>query len=143
MRPAATELRHQLRGLAWQALRVPVFSPILGRYYTSSDDLTECLAHHLVGCVEFAAAIRSLASLGVAHFVECGPLRGLARSIHQITASTWKQRRVTSSAPHACSDELTGARTDGSNHMPAAALVSGDFAASLGREMAGQCSTRF
>src|SRR5262249_28649527 len=65
MRPAAVALKEALRSLSWQPLRLPVFSPILGRYYTWSDNLVECLANHLVDPVGFAHAVRFLASAGV------------------------------------------------------------------------------
>ena len=85
MLAATFELVKRLRGLAPRPLAVPVFSPILGRYYGRTDDLTEWLARHLMLPVRFADAIRFLMVGGVRSFVECGPLRGLARSVQQIT----------------------------------------------------------
>jgi acyl transferase domain-containing protein len=44
------------------------------------------LARHLILPVRFADAIRTLALTGFETFVECGPLRGLARTIDATTA---------------------------------------------------------
>jgi acyl transferase domain-containing protein len=86
MRSAAAELRKELGSVAWQPIQVPVFSPILGRHYTASDDLADCLSRHLVLPVEFADAIRLAARSGVERFIECGPLRGLGRAISRTIA---------------------------------------------------------
>jgi len=87
MLPAAMELAKQLRSITWRGLEVPVFSPILGRYYGPSDNLAECLASHLAMPVRFAAAVRTLSSAGIESFIACGPLHGLARNIEELTAN--------------------------------------------------------
>jgi acyl transferase domain-containing protein len=84
--PAAVELRKRLMGFSARPLRVPVFSPTLRRYYRPTDDLAESLARQLILRVMFADAVRSLVADGARRFVECGPLHGLARSVHEVRA---------------------------------------------------------
>lgn len=84
MRPVAGDLKTRLRHIPSQPLRIPVFSPILGRYYIDSDDLTECLADHLTRPVRFSHAVRYLSSNGVKSFIECGPLSGLGRYVREL-----------------------------------------------------------
>jgi acyl transferase domain-containing protein len=108
---AALELARQLRSIESRLLQVPVFSPILGRYYAPSDDLAECLASHLALPVRFAEAVRTLSADGIGTFVECGPLRGLARHVREITATP--QARWSAAVdrlPTATLPPLTGVR---------------------------------
>jgi acyl transferase domain-containing protein len=84
MLPVAGELKTRLRHIPSQPLRIPVFSPILARYYTDSDNLTESLADHLTRPVRFSHAVRYLSSCGVESFIECGPLSGLGRCVREL-----------------------------------------------------------
>jgi malonyl CoA-acyl carrier protein transacylase/acyl carrier protein len=79
MEPARAEFSRRLQRFAAQPLKVPVYSPIMARYYASSDRLTECLASHLVSPVAFAPAVRALYSEGVRVLVECGALDALTK----------------------------------------------------------------
>jgi acyl transferase domain-containing protein len=81
---AATELKKRLSHLSSQPLRVPVFSPTLGRCYGDADNLTGMLSGQLALPVRFADAIRYLLSTGVEAFIECGPLYGLGRCVQEI-----------------------------------------------------------
>jgi acyl transferase domain-containing protein len=81
---AATELKKRLSHISSQPLRVPVFSPILGRCYGDADNLTEMLSDELALPVRFADAIRYLLSTGAEAFIECGPLYGLGRCVQEI-----------------------------------------------------------
>ncbi|MDX3107670.1 ACP S-malonyltransferase, partial [Nonomuraea angiospora] len=67
---AAQELGRKLTGYGRRGLSVPVFSPILGRYYRDSDDLGQLLAAHLVTPVRFGAAVERLHRSGVGVWVE-------------------------------------------------------------------------
>jgi acyl transferase domain-containing protein len=125
MLPAAVELMKRLRGLSPRPLAVPVFSPILGRYYRRSDNLTECLARHLMLRVRFADAIRSLWVGGIGSFVECGPLRGLAGSVQQITATLLLNDHAGCDPMRATGPTRDDSAATGSHDQPAfaAALV--------------------
>ncbi|WP_436758384.1 acyltransferase domain-containing protein [Streptosporangium sp. V21-05] len=86
---AGQELGRRLTRYGRRGLGVPVFSPILGRYYRDSDDLGELLASHLVTPVRFGAAVERLHRSGAGVWVEVGAGRALTsrvRSAHR-TAS--------------------------------------------------------
>lgn len=74
----------RIRHLKQQPLRIPVFSPILQRYYHSEDQFTDCLAHHLVLPLNFLAAIRHLQTEGAHTFLECGALDTLTKLTKKI-----------------------------------------------------------
>jgi malonyl CoA-acyl carrier protein transacylase len=86
MRAAASELARRLRDVPWTLPHIPVFSPILGRYYGPDDNVPECLALQLTRRVRFAEAVHQLANTGVGSFVECGPLTGLGRFVERAAA---------------------------------------------------------
>ncbi|MBT2391584.1 ACP S-malonyltransferase, partial [Streptomyces sp. ISL-1] len=79
--PLLAEARRQLAvriaPFRSRALAVPVYSPILGRFYRDRDDLAELLALHLVTPVEFGPSIRALHAAGARVFVENGAGRVL------------------------------------------------------------------
>ncbi|HWI62704.1 MAG TPA: acyltransferase domain-containing protein [Symbiobacteriaceae bacterium] len=76
---AVSDFAGRLRAIPQAPLRVPVYSPILGRYYNAEDDLGQCLADHLVLPINFAPAIRQLYLDGVTLFVESGALDTLVK----------------------------------------------------------------
>lgn len=76
---AVADFAGRLRAIPQTALRVPVYSPILGRYYAAEDDLGKCLAEHLVLPINFAPAVRQLHLDGVNTFVESGALDTLVK----------------------------------------------------------------
>jgi acyl transferase domain-containing protein len=84
--PIAADFGERLRTLEQQPLTVPVYSPILGRYYNDSDRLTEHLVDHLTHPVQFAEAIRTVHSEGTRVFVECGALDTLSGIVKRILA---------------------------------------------------------
>jgi acyl transferase domain-containing protein len=77
--PAVAEFAVSIRRFVPAAPRVPVFSPIMQRYYGASDVLTDCLAEHLVRPVRFGGALQQLCSEGARTFIECGALDALTR----------------------------------------------------------------
>ncbi|MFI6735046.1 acyltransferase domain-containing protein [Nonomuraea sp. NPDC050451] len=78
---AAQDLGRRLTGYGRRGLGVPVFSPILGRYYRDSDDLGQLLAAHLVTPVRFGAAVERLHRSGVGVWVEVGAGRALTSRV--------------------------------------------------------------
>ena len=77
--PAVAEFAVSIRRFVPAAPRVPVFSPIMQRYYGATDVLTDCLAEHLVRPVRFGGALQQLYSEGARTFIECGALDALTR----------------------------------------------------------------
>jgi malonyl CoA-acyl carrier protein transacylase len=84
MQPAVAEFASRMRHLRARPLQVPVYSPILERYYQSEDVLTACLAEHLVKPVKFMSAIQRLHSDGTQFFVECGALDNLCKIVTRV-----------------------------------------------------------
>ncbi|MBB5781477.1 acyltransferase domain-containing protein [Nonomuraea jabiensis] len=78
---AAQDLGRRLTGYGRRGLSVPVFSPILGRYYRDSDDLGQLLAAHLITPVRFGAAVERLHRSGVGVWVEVGAGRALTSRV--------------------------------------------------------------
>ncbi|MFJ7073646.1 acyltransferase domain-containing protein [Streptomyces sp. NPDC098781] len=74
---ARRELAARLAGFERHDTTVPVYSPILGRFYRDGDDLAELLALHLVTPVDFRTSLAALHSAGARTFVETGAGRVL------------------------------------------------------------------
>ncbi|MFI1399313.1 acyltransferase domain-containing protein [Streptomyces sp. NPDC020681] len=85
--PLLAEARRQLAvriaPFRSRPLTVPVYSPILGRFYRDGDDLAELLALHLVTPVEFGAAVSALHAAGARVFVEAGAGRVLTALVSE------------------------------------------------------------
>jgi malonyl CoA-acyl carrier protein transacylase len=79
MESAKDSFRSHVERIKAKPLALPVFSPILGRYYTASDSLAECLADHLVRPVRFAQAVSHLYEEGVRTYVEAGAMDALTK----------------------------------------------------------------
>jgi acyl transferase domain-containing protein len=73
MQRTADTFAARVRHLRGSAGRAPVYSPILGRYYTSADHIGECLARHMAMPVQFMGAVRRLYDEGARIFIECSP----------------------------------------------------------------------
>ncbi|MFF4616169.1 acyltransferase domain-containing protein [Nonomuraea jabiensis] len=139
---AAQDLGRRLTGYGRRGLSVPVFSPILGRYYRDSDDLGQLLAAHLITPVRFGAAVERLHRSGVGVWVEVGAGRALtsrvrathrAASVHTPLLADVDTLRETGRflAPAA-----TGPRTaptaptiEGTHAVPASPIAEGPHAA--------------
>lgn len=78
---ASQRLARLLAPLRQRPLTTPVYSPILGRYYTDDDRLTDALAEHLTSRVPFAAAVSTLHAAGADVFVETGVGNTLTRLV--------------------------------------------------------------
>ncbi|MFE6174488.1 acyltransferase domain-containing protein [Streptomyces sp. NPDC056464] len=74
---ARRELAARLAAFERRDTTVPVYSPILGRFYRDGDDLAELLALHLVTPVDFRTALTALHGAGARTFVEAGAGRVL------------------------------------------------------------------
>jgi malonyl CoA-acyl carrier protein transacylase/acyl carrier protein len=92
MEPVRAEFDRRLQRFSARPLQVPVYSPIIGRYYEPADRLTDFLASHLVRPVAFAPAVRALYADGVRVLVECGALNALTK----LAASAWQTPDLTS-----------------------------------------------
>lgn len=64
-------------------LRIPVYSPILQRWYRDTDDLAALLALHLVTPLEFGTAVDRLHRQGARVFVELGAGGALGRLVER------------------------------------------------------------
>jgi malonyl CoA-acyl carrier protein transacylase/acyl carrier protein len=107
MEGARRQFRTQLAAVETAAPRIPVFSPILDRYYESDDVLAECLSEHLVRPVRFSQAIARLHAEGVRTFVEVGALDALVTLAKKSLPSRKVRTVATFSRP---SDELGAMR---------------------------------
>jgi acyl transferase domain-containing protein len=88
LEPITADFAARLREIEEGPLTVPVYSPILGRYYDETDRLTERLAEHLTQPVRFAAAVWTLHDEGINRFVECGALDTLSGITRRILAES-------------------------------------------------------
>jgi acyl transferase domain-containing protein/acyl carrier protein len=88
LEPVVADFAARLREIDERPLKVPVYSPILGRYYDESDRLTDQLADHLTHPVRFAAAVWTMHDEGVTRFVECGALDTLSGIVRRILSES-------------------------------------------------------
>lgn len=82
--PAAPEFAAFVRKLDQGRLTLPVYSPILQRYYEPEDVIGDLLAEHFVRPVRFASAIRHLQDSGVTTFIEAGGHSALSRMVSRL-----------------------------------------------------------
>uniref|UniRef100_UPI0004E248B7 ACP S-malonyltransferase n=1 Tax=Streptomyces sp. NRRL F-5123 TaxID=1463856 RepID=UPI0004E248B7 len=81
---AAEAFAARIRDVKQRPLEVAVHSPILGRAYEDTDDLTEVLAGHFTRRVRFADAVREVSGSGVDVFVESGALDALSKIVGRV-----------------------------------------------------------
>jgi acyl transferase domain-containing protein len=79
LKAACADYASRIRHIEAKQGQVPVFSPILNRYYDAKDVLSDCLAEHLVTPVNFATGVQRLYKDGVRVFVESGALTALTK----------------------------------------------------------------
>lgn len=82
METVRVEVLRRIRDIPQCPFTVPVYSPILGRFYRDSDRLAELLSLHLVTPVRFGDATARMHDAGARIFVEVGAggaLCGLAK----------------------------------------------------------------
>ena len=80
MQEAAHDFVQRARYLSISSVQLPVYSPILRRYYERDDNLVQCIARHLVSRVRFSEALSVLSADGPTSAIECGCLTGLLSS---------------------------------------------------------------
>ncbi|MEV6716743.1 acyltransferase domain-containing protein [Lentzea sp. NPDC051208] len=116
-----------------RAPRVPMYSPVLGRYVETEQDSREILTSHLEREVGFLPALVSVRGDGFTHFLECGARAALTDLVNAClpgarTAAPLRQRRTldelrsafaTSSSAEAGSDASPVASA-GANGSPVA-----------------------
>jgi acyl transferase domain-containing protein len=78
---ASERLAQRLAALSQAPLTARVYSPILGRYYTDDDRITDLLAAHLTVPVPFTSALAVLRADGADTFVEAGVGSTLSRFV--------------------------------------------------------------
>jgi acyl transferase domain-containing protein len=76
---ASAKFAAEARTIPRRRLELPVYSPILERYYEPDEDLADRLAEQLIRPVRFRPAVQRLQAEGVRAFVECGARGALAR----------------------------------------------------------------
>ncbi|GAA2259177.1 hypothetical protein GCM10010368_27470 [Streptomyces roseiscleroticus] len=99
---ARRELASRIAAFRRHPLAVPVYSPILGRFYRDGDDLAELLALHLVTPVEFRTSVAALHAAGARTFVEVGAGQVLTKLVAEAHPG------VHTAAPLAGRDEEAG-----------------------------------
>ncbi|SDO73351.1 acyltransferase domain-containing protein [Lentzea jiangxiensis] len=82
-----------------RAPRVPMYSPVLGRYVETEQDSREILTSHLEREVGFLPALVSVRGDGYSHFLECGARGALTDLVSAClpgvqTAAPLRQRRT-------------------------------------------------
>jgi acyl transferase domain-containing protein len=86
--PAAPEFAAFVRKLDQGRPTLPVYSPILQRYYEPEDAIGDLLAEHFVKPVRFASAIRHLQDSGITIFLETGGRSALSKLVTRLTKGT-------------------------------------------------------
>jgi acyl transferase domain-containing protein len=81
LRPARRALAERIRGHRARTPDIPVYSPILERYYRPQEDLGELLASHLTTPVRFGPAIERAHADGARIWVEFGAGRALTNLV--------------------------------------------------------------
>jgi acyl transferase domain-containing protein len=108
MEPAKKLFRERLERFQAKPLKIPVFSPILDRYYEHDDCLAECLANHLVRPVHFCHGVEKLYAEGARTFIEAGALDALTK----LVAKTLSDKQIRAVAVlMRSSDELAAFRS--------------------------------
>ncbi|WP_020393148.1 acyltransferase domain-containing protein [Kribbella catacumbae] len=83
MAPVAKAFEASLSQLKPGRLSIPVYSPILGRWYEDGEDMAPLLASHLIRPVYFGDALRRVWENGSRVFVECGARSTLSGLVGQ------------------------------------------------------------
>jgi len=84
LQAARDALTERICGHHGRTFAIPVFSPVLGRYYRSQDDLGELLAAHLTSPVQFGPALQRAQAAGARVWVELGANRTLTNLVRSV-----------------------------------------------------------
>jgi len=100
--PAARTFVMGLIELPFSPPKIPVYSPILGRFYDGADALQIALGSHLTRPVDFPEALQTLVGSGMTRIIECGAngiLTGIVRRNSLTTVEAVSASDVLSPAP--------------------------------------------
>lgn len=84
MREAANRLAETMRGLAWQAPRLPVVQNVDAKVHDGVDAIAQALVQQLYQPVQWTGCVQALAARGVTRIAECGPGKVLTGLIKRI-----------------------------------------------------------
>lgn len=84
MKPAAEKLATVLDGVDMEEAEIPVIANVNAKVISSSSQVKELLIQQLYSPVLWEDSVREMLSLGVTHFVECGPGKVLSGLIKKI-----------------------------------------------------------
>jgi acyl transferase domain-containing protein len=84
LRTSRDALAERIRGHRGRTFAIPVFSPVLGRYYRGQDDLGELLAAHLTSPVQFGPALQRAHAAGARVWIELGAGRTLTNLVRSV-----------------------------------------------------------
>ena len=92
MQPAVEKIRSVLDTLHINFPRIPVYSNVTGKPYTSVDEIQECLAQQVTRPVLWESTIHNMASdYFKARFCEVGPGKQLKAMLRRINREAYKQ----------------------------------------------------
>ena len=92
MQPAVEKIRSVLDTLQINTPRIPVYSNVTGKPYTSVDEIRECLAQQVTRPVLWDSVIQNMASdYFKARFCEVGPGKQLKAILRRINREAYKQ----------------------------------------------------
>jgi acyl transferase domain-containing protein len=137
LEPATSVFADRIRPLTQRPPDLPVYSPILGRYYEPDDSLADLLAQHFTRPVRFSAAVRQLHADGAHRFIESGAMSVLSKLVFKAlgkdsAVTAWPSLAMAKTGGLALDDTLARLRGEG--------LVSGDPAGQLGAMLAPAAS---
>lgn len=84
MKPAAERLKNALDEVEMKDASIPVIANVNAKTVSDSEEIKQLLVEQLYSPVRWEDSVRELISLGVTHFIECGPgkvLSGLVKKI--------------------------------------------------------------
>ena len=84
MKPAAERLKNALDEVEMKDAAIPVIANVNAKSVTDREEIKQLLVEQLYSPVRWEDSVRELISLGVTHFIECGPgkvLSGLVKKI--------------------------------------------------------------
>ncbi len=84
MREAANRLAETMRGLAWQAPRLPVVQNVDAKVHDGVEAIAQALVQQLYQPVQWTGCVQALAARGVTRIAECGPGKVLTGLIKRI-----------------------------------------------------------
>ena len=103
LKPAADRLAERMKGIAFNAPRIPVVNNVDVAVATDPAQIKDALARQACNPVRWVEVIRYMAAAGVTHVVECGPGKVLAGLMKRIDGNL---RGFAITNPHALQQAL-------------------------------------